>query len=173
MARNKIGLREFHQGVVAKLQALSAGGEASPSSKLGLQVGTQYWLVGLADVGEVVPPPELAHVPLSQPWFAGVANVRGNLYSVVDFSAFCGGEPVSAGADRRLVLAHGKFMVNSGLLVNRLLGLRHEDQLKPREISPGAAPWVCAEYTDGDGHHWQELDMQTLVNDHGFLQAGR
>ena len=61
-------------------------------------------------------------VPLSQPWFAGVANVRGNLYSVADFSAFCGGEPVSVSAEKRLVLAHPKFMVNSGLLVSRLLG---------------------------------------------------
>lgn len=173
MARNKIGLREFHQGVVAKLQALSAGGEAPPSSKLGLQVGDQYWLVDLADVGEVVPPPELAHVPLSQPWFSGVANVRGNLYSVVDFSAFCGGEPVTQGPDRRMVLAHPKFLVNSGLLVGRLLGLRHVDQLQARAVSAGAAPWVSAEYTDGDGHHWQELNMQALVNDQGFLQAGR
>lgn len=171
--RNKIGLREFHQEVVARLQALSQGGEAPPSSKLGLQVGDQHWLVELADIGEVIPPPELTHVPLSQPWFAGVANVRGNLYSVADFSAFCGGEPVSAGTDKRLVLAHPKFMVNSGLLVSRLLGLRHADQLQPREIPAGAAPWVCAAYTDSEGHQWQELNVQALVNDHRFLQAGR
>jgi twitching motility protein PilI len=173
MARNKIGLREFHQSVVAKLQALGQGGEASPSSKLGLQVGTQYWLVELADVGEVIPPPPLTYVPLSQPWFAGVANVRGNLYSVADFSAFCGGEPVASGADKRLVLAHPKFMVNSGLLVSRLLGLRHADQLQAMDIPAGAAPWVCAAYTDSEGHQWQELNVQALVNDHGFLQAGR
>jgi len=171
--RNKIGLREFQQSVVAKLQALGQGGEAPPSSKLGLQAGDQYWLVELADVGEVIPPPELTYVPLSQPWFAGVANVRGNLYSVADFSAFCGGEPVSVSTDKRLVLAHPKFMVNAGLLVSRLLGLRHADQLQPRDIPAGAAPWVCAAYTDSEGHQWQELNVQALVNDHGFLQAGR
>lgn len=173
MARNKISLREFQQGVVAKLQAISQGSEMQPASKLGLQVGDQYWLVNLADVGEVIPPPELAHVPLAQPWFAGVANVRGNLYSVVDFSAFCGGEPVTAGADKRLVLAHAKFVVNSGLLVSRLLGLRNPDQLQSKPISAGAAPWVCAEFTDADGRQWQELNMQALVSDPGFLQAGR
>lgn len=173
MARNKIGLREFHQGVVAKLQALSEGGEASPSSKLGLQVGKEYWLVELADVGEVIPPPELAYVPLAQPWFAGVANIRGNLYSVADFSAFCGGEPVPAGTEKRLVLAHPKFLVNSGLLVSGLLGLRHTDQLQPAEIPTGAAPWVCAAYTDNEERKWLELSMQALVNDPGFLQAGR
>ncbi|MFN3397811.1 MAG: chemotaxis protein CheW [Sulfurimicrobium sp.] len=171
--RNKIGLREFQQEVVAKLQALSHGGEAPPSSKLGLQAGDQYWLVELADVGEVIPPPELTHVPLSQTWFAGVANVRGNLYSVADFSAFCGGEAVADSADKRLVLVHPKFMVNAGLLVSRLLGLRHAGQLQARDIPAGAASWVCAAYTDNEGHQWQELNVQALVNDHGFLQAGR
>ncbi len=173
MARKKISLREYQQGVVAKLQAISQGGETRAASKLGLQVGDQYWLVDLADVGEVIPPPELAQVPHSQPWFAGVANIRGNLHSVVDFSAFCGGEPVADGADKRLILANAKFLVNSGLLVSRLLGLRHADQLQPREMSKDSAPWVSAEYSDTDGRHWKELNIQALVSDQGFLQAGR
>lgn len=173
MARNKISLREYQQGVVAKLQAISQGGETQEASRLGLQVGDQYWLVDLADVGEVIPPPELAQVPHSQPWFAGVANIRGNLYSVVDFSSFCGGEPVSGGADKRLVLTNARFLVNSGLLVNRLLGLRHAAQLQPMKMGGGGAPWVKAEFSDADGRHWKELDIHALVNDQGFLQAGR
>lgn len=173
MARRKISLREYQQGVVAKLQAIAQGGEIQAASMLGLQVGSQYWLVNLADVGEVIPPPELAQVPHSQPWFAGVANIRGNLYSVVDFSTFCGGEPVSGGADRRLILANPRFLVNSGLLVNRLLGLRHADQLQPIKMSSGAAPWVSAEFSDTDGRRWQELNIQALVSDQGFLQAGQ
>lgn len=173
MARHKIDLREFHKSVVAKLQALGQDGETPPSSKLGLQVGQQYWLVELADIGEVIPPPELTHVPHAQPWFAGVANVRGNLFSVADFSLFCGGEPVAAGAEQRLVLAHPKFMVNSGLLVSRLLGLRHADQLQPLETPAGAPPWISARYADREGRQWQELNMQALLADNDFLQAGR
>lgn len=174
MARkNKIGLRQFQESVVAKLQAMAQGGAASPASKLGMQVGEQYWVVDLADVGEVVPPPEIVAVPLTQPWFAGAANVRGNLYSVVDFSAFCGNEPVGIGSDIRIVLANAKFGVNSGLLVNRLLGLRHPEQLQPTDLKAGAPPWVRGEFTDADGRHWQELNMQALVNDAGFLQVGR
>ena len=34
--------------------------------------------------------PAIATVPLTQPWFLGVANIRGNLYSVVDFAGFVG-----------------------------------------------------------------------------------
>lgn len=174
MARkSKISLRQFQESVVAKLQAMAQGGEASPASKLGMQVGQQHWLVDLADVGEVVPPPEIVPVPLTQPWFAGAANIRGKLYSIVDFSAFRGGEPVGVGSDIRLVLANAKFVVNSGLLVNKLLGLRHPEQLQPKDISADAPTWVRAEYTDADGCHWQELNMQALVNDPTFLQAGR
>lgn len=174
MARkNRGSLRQFQESVVAKLQAISQGGELKAASKLGMQVGQQYWLVDLSDVGEVVPPPEIVPVPLTQSWFSGAVNVRGNLYSVVDFSAFCGGEPVTVGPDRRLILANAKFGVNSGLLVSRLLGLRHPDQLQPRELSAAAPTWVGAEYTDADGRRWQELNIQALINDPGFLQAGR
>ena len=172
MAR-KTSLRAFQEGVVAKLQAISAGSDIAPASKLGLQVGNQYWLVDLADIGEVIPPPELAPVPLTYPWFAGVANVRGNLFSVVDFSLFCGGDPVAAGTENRLLLANTKFSVNSGLLVSRVLGLRHPDQLQPRQTQGDRPPWVKAEYEDGEGHRWRELNVQALVSDQGFLQAGR
>jgi len=173
MARKKISLREFQQGVLDKLKAVSEKEGARPSSKLGLQVGQLFWLVDLADVAEVVPPPAMAHVPLSQPWFAGVANVRGNLYSVADFSLFCGKEPVATGPDRRLVLAHAKFKVNAALLVTRLLGLKHNEDLTATAISNTAPPWVSAEYTDKDGTHWQELSMLELVNNQDFLQAGQ
>jgi twitching motility protein PilI len=32
--------------------------------------------------------------PLTQPWFLGLANIRGNLYSVVDLAGFLGRETV-------------------------------------------------------------------------------
>ena len=38
----------------------------------------------------MIPVPPITPVPLTRPWFRGVANVRGNLYSVVDFAAFVG-----------------------------------------------------------------------------------
>lgn len=173
MARKKISLREFQQGVLAKLQAVAAREGAPPTSKLGLQVGQFFWLVNLADIAEVVPPPVMAHVPLSQNWFVGVANVRGNLYSVADFSLFCGKEAVTTGPDRRLVLAHAKFKVNAALLVTRLLGLKHEEDLTPIALSSNAPSWVSAEYADKDGVHWQELSMLELVNNQDFLQAGQ
>ena len=55
-------------------------------------MGGDNWFVALHQVSEVIPVPPTVPVPLTQPWFRGVANVRGNLYSMVDFSAFQGGD---------------------------------------------------------------------------------
>jgi twitching motility protein PilI len=166
----KISLREFQQSVVTRLQDLEHA--APSSSKLGMQVGSQSWLVDLSDVGEAIPVPALASVPLTHPWFSGVANIRGNLYGAVDFSAFLGGEPSTITPNSRLVLVNPKYAINSGLVVSRILGLRTPDQFQRKEMGQSNEPWVSAEYTDTDGNSWRELNMQALIQDPNFLQVG-
>ncbi len=169
MAR-KISLREFQEGVASRLQALSEVGPAS--SKLGLEIGSRLWLVDLMDASEVVPVPPFTAVPLTRPWLKGVASIRGNLYTVVDFSAFMGGRPASAMLESRLLLVHPKFKVNSGLLVDRMLGLRSPKQFQQKRPGPDQAPWVAAEYTDSANQTWRELDMAALVGGSEFLRVG-
>lgn len=168
----RISLREFQENVVARIKAVAGTEHARNPSKLGILVGGERWLVDLGEISEVVPLPVLAAVPLTHPWFAGVANVRGNLYSVVDFSAFMGGNPVQPGPERRLLLANPKFMVNAGLIVSRLLGLRNPEQMQRNTGNSNLPPWVAAEYTDPEGHAWKTLDMRALVNAPVFLQIG-
>jgi twitching motility protein PilI len=170
MAR-KISLREFHESVVAKLQSLASSDTASPS-RLGVQIGSNYWLVNLSDISEALPIPKLTPVPLAQSWFCGVANFRGNLYGIVDFSHFLAGMPTQIGVDCRLLLVHQKFSVNCGIVVSRMLGLRHPEKMQRVEIDGEAPPWVAAEYHDETGRRWQELDMQVLTGHPRFLNVG-
>lgn len=165
----KISLREFQESVTARLKNVSAA--STVASKLGIMAGAQRWLVDLADVSEAVPVPALAYVALTRPWFLGVANVRGNLYGAVDFSAFLGGDMTPINMEARLLLAHAKFQVNAGLVVSHMLGLRNLEQFAPRQ-KESTASWVSAEYTDSDGNVWQELDMRELLVHPDFLQAG-
>src|SRR5438552_11671344 len=105
MARaGKIDLRVFQQELAARLAGKTAA--QVESSRLGIACAGQQWLIRLADAGEVIPVPQLVSVPLTKPWFLGVANVRGNLYSIVDFAGFLGHVPTSlpAGGPGRLVL---------------------------------------------------------------------
>ena len=107
MAR-RTSLREFQLSVAERIR--TAASRAALSSKLGFQVGGENWFVALNQVNEVIPVPQVVAVPLTHSWFRGVANVRGNLYSVLDFSAFQGGDAVSAGMERRVILVSERLI---------------------------------------------------------------
>ena len=165
----RISLRDYQRDLAARLQSAGAGRAAS---KLGLEVGGERWLVDLTDAGEVIPVPGITPVPLTRPWFRGVASIRGNLYSVVDIGAFLGGGAALPGEQARLLLLSERFRLGSALLVDRSLGLRNPQELRERPASPQRAPWIKAEYDDAQGEHWRELDVPQLVQDPEFLNVG-
>ena len=163
----RLSLRDYQRELVNRLKEAGAGRMAS---KLGMQVGGETWLVDLADAGEVIPVPPVTPVPLTKPWFKGVANVRGNLFSVVDFPAFLGVGAVTVGEQSRLLLIGDRFRTAGALLIDRSLGLRNPDQLKPLAANGGEAPaWLRGEFEDNEGRSWKELDLPQLVRHADFL----
>ena len=84
----KLDLRQFQQELASRLASKTAA--QVESSRLGLDCAGEQWLIRLADAGEVIAVPPVAGVPMTKPWFLGVANLRGNLYSVVDLAGFLG-----------------------------------------------------------------------------------
>lgn len=169
MAR-RISLREFQQDLVRRLNEAAASD--APLARLGVQIGGELWLVRLEEAGEVIPVPHIAPVPLTRPWFRGLANIRGNLFSVVDMAAFQGGEPTPQTPDARLLLVAERYNTGAALLVSRMLGLRNlQQQFQPRPAASDRA-WESGRYVDRDGHLWRELGMNELVYHNDFLQAG-
>jgi twitching motility protein PilI len=166
----RTGLREFQLSVAERLR--SAATRTSLSSKLGFQVAGANWLVDLHLVSEVVPVPASVSVPLARPWFCGVANVRGKLYGIVDFSAFQGGEATPGGSERRLVLVSDRLVIGAGLLVSRMLGLRSPENFAAVERGADEMPWVGAVFRDPTGAIWRELDLARLAADRRFLDVG-
>jgi hypothetical protein len=59
-----------------------------------------------------------------------------------------------------------------GLLVDRSLGLRNPDELRPIAAHAPRAAWVRAEYGDAEGGRWKELNVAQLVQQPEFLAAG-
>jgi twitching motility protein PilI len=168
MAR-RVSLREFQQDLVRRLNEAAAAD--APSVRLGVQVGPEVWLVRLEEAGEVIPVPAIARVPLTRAWFRGLANIRGNLFSVIDLSAFQGGEPTPQTPDSRLLLVAERYHLNAALMVNRMLGLRSLQHFEPHAAA-AERPWEAGRYTGRDGQIWRELSMNALVYSDGFLQAG-
>ena len=165
----KLSLRDYQRDLAERLRAAEGGRLAS---LLALQIGHEGWLVDLADAGEVIPVPAITPVPLARPWFKGMANIRGNLFSVVDFPAFLGGAPVALNEQSRLLLIGERFRMGAALLVDRSLGLRNPAQLKSAEAGEGAPAWVKAQYSDQEGRAWKELDLAQLVQQQEFLNVG-
>ena len=165
----KGSLHEFQARLASRL---AEADERSAAGLLGFQAGTDFWLVGLSDSGEIIPLPTLTGVPLTRPWFVGIANIRGNLFSISDFSAFQGREPTPLNSSARLLLIGSRYGNNAALLVTRTLGLRNRDDLTPLPATPDAPVWAAEAYTDNEGRHWKLLDVQTLLADERFMDIG-
>jgi twitching motility protein PilI len=159
-------LREYQERLLARINAQRSTSPAT--SFLALEIGGEPWVVGLADLSEVLPVPALTPVPNTRPWFAGIANIRGRLYGVADLAAFMGLEPLEAGTESRLVLVHPKHRINAGFLVTRSLGLRNL-QAAP-EAATNAGEWTAGEYREDAGRVWKELSVRRLVALPAFLE---
>ena len=170
MAR-RTGLREFQLSVAERLRTAATSRQAL-ASKLVFQVGAENWFVALHQVSEVIPVPAMVQVPRTHSWFRGVANVRGNLYSVVDFSQYQGRDPTPPGVERRVILVSERLVAGAGLLVSRMLGLRNPEQFNAAARPADAPAWVGAAYADAGGTRWLELDLPALVREQRFLEVG-
>ena len=167
----KLDLRTFQQELSTRLAAKTAA--QVESSRLGLECAGQRWLMRLGDAGEVIAMPTVVPVPLTRPWFLGVANIRGNLCSVIDFSAFLGREPAPVSGMTRLILFSARAgETNAGLVVPRVLGLRNLAELAPAAAPADAPAWFAQRWMDGDGNAWQEIDLAGLAHEPAFLQVG-
>ena len=167
----RIDLRTFQQELASRLATKTAA--QVEASRLGLFAGGTRWLVRLSDAGEVITVPTIVVVPMTKPWFLGIANIRGNLFSVVDFSGFLGGEVAAQASSTRLVLfgpCAGDLHV--GIVVQRVLGLRNLTELAPASAPPEAESWYSQRWMDGDGNAWQEIDLAKLARAPEFLQVG-
>ena len=163
----RTSLRDYQRDLSERLQ--SAKGAAT-ASLLGVQVDDEAGLVDLREAGEVIPVPPITPLPLTRPWFKGLTNIRGNLYSVIDFPALLQKRPVTAGDQARLLLLGDRFRLGAALLIDRSLGLRNPAQLEQKQ---GKLPqWVRSQYADAEGRVWKELDVVQLAQHPDFLGVG-
>lgn len=165
----KFNLREFQTTLSQQLQA--AASRDNSGSRLGFRVGDVNWLVSLSDTEEVIPVPPIVKVPGARRWFRGVANIRGNLFAVSDFSDFMGEGVTPDHADCRLLIPHHDFGVNAALLVRSTLGLRNISHYQLCSDLAASHPWVVRQYADEAGGNWCDMDFGQLLGDAEFLKV--
>lgn len=166
-------LRELQARLATRLEA--AQSQDRGQAWLAVECGTTGLLLPLSEAGEIFPYRGSVTVPHSQPWFLGVANLRGQLHGVVDLGRFLGlataGQPVDGGW---LVAMNPRLEAQAALRVGRLAGLRRADQLTTVDgpARSGARPaFAGASYRDTaePARAWQEIKLAELADDPHFL----
>jgi twitching motility protein PilI len=168
----KLDLGLFQQELATRLANKTAA--QVESSRLGLACAGQQWLIRLPDAAEVIPVPRVVSVPLTRPWFLGLANIRGNVHGVVDFAGYLGETAPAIDGDARLVLfAPGTGELKVGIVVERVFGLRNLVELAPAAPAVDAPGWYGCRWMDAKGGPWQEIELARLAIDPAFLQVGQ
>lgn len=173
---DKDALRALQTRLAERLR--SAQEQPRAPSWLAVECRGHGLLFPLDQGGEIFPLPPLLPVPHTAPWFAGVANLRGGLFAVVDLAAFLGvAGPAARDAARdqaRVVALAARSGINAALLVDRLAGLRSAAQLERADTPAGDRPAFAGDrYRDADGRWWQEIRLSALAEDERFLAIGR
>jgi twitching motility protein PilI len=172
---NKQALRELQTRLAERMQA--ARTQPRGQSWLAVECRGHGLLLPLEQAGEIFALGPLLPVPHTQPWFVGVANLRGGLHGVVDLARFLGLQevPADTGRDQARLIAFGVGLgLNGALLVDRLAGLRGVDQLRSEADFEGSdeadrPEFAAMRWHDSDGRKWQALDLVALTQDVRFL----
>ena len=160
-AGRRTRLRQYQVQLLERMQA-ARNNAGARVNQLGVQMGPERFLLDLTQVGEIVPVPSITIVPLTQPWYLGLANVRGNLVSVIDLARYQLNADTVIGSDSRIITFANGLGFNCALLVSRVYGLRHAAGME----SAGER------LRDADAIEWTPLDLAALVSDTRFLHVG-
>jgi twitching motility protein PilI len=148
-------------------------GPAEEWSGVTFGVGDARMACNINRIHEILPYPQSTPVPGAKKWITGLANVRGELLTVVDLARFLTGirSPVTA---RTRLLATSLNKAPIGLLIDEVFGQRHflESDSAPAELPEDSTlkGIVSRQYTLGS-ETWQELNLDQLFNSTEFLNG--
>lgn len=163
-----------------RARAAIAAREGAPAAAdewvgIGFRLGAEHFVTGRGDVREVLPVPEqVTRVPGAKSWLRGIANLRGQLLTIVDLKAFLGGGSTTGERHARVLVVASRE-VPTGLVVDEVIGFRRFAPDDFREELP-AAVIRCEHYLEGcyrrGSEVWPRFSFSKLLGDEQFLNAG-
>jgi twitching motility protein PilI len=132
------------------------------------------YLVAREEAREVmgVPSP-MTRVPGAKAWVLGLANIRGQLFPIIDLRAYLGSGQTPTSRNSRVIIVNHRD-VPAGLLVDEVLGFR---RFADAEFT-GEVPTTivrCERYVAGSfrrgSEQWPVLGLRGLVEDPAFSEA--
>ena len=151
-------------------------GAGSPSeewSGVTFSLGGERLACNIKRVSEILPCPQSTPVPGAKPWIVGLANVRGELLTVIDLARYLSGvrSPLTA-SSRLLATSLNKAPV--GLLIDEVFGQRRfvDSDAEPAELAEDSPLLELVRRQHQIGSEtWRELDLDRLLNSTEFLNG--
>jgi twitching motility protein PilI len=174
---NKQALRDLQTRLAERMQQVRT--ETPGVSWLAVDCAGQGLLLSLKQAGEIFDLGPLVPVPHTQPWLAGVVNLRGGVFTVVDLARFLGlRQPPAATANARTrLLAFNAAAGCARRVDGRPAGwIAHAaDQLRRcRHGQMQQRPAFARRcWRDAAGRWWQEIDLAALARSHEQFLGNR
>jgi len=142
---------------------------------IGFRLGTENFVTARTSVREILPLPEsVTRVPGAKSWLRGIANVRGQLLTVVDLKAFLGAGSSTPDRHARMLLTASRD-IPTGLIVDEVSGFRRFGAQEYSE-EPAATVIRCEHYLEGayrrGADTWPLFSVLKLLDDEHFQTAG-
>lgn len=146
---------------------------STASGWLAVQAGGQPLLLPLTQCGEIHTASLVQRLPHTQPWLLGVANLRGQVVTVVDLAAYLG-LPAEAAAREAtcgpLIALPTDLGVPAALLVGSLKGMRQVAAMRPAEPADMPA-WAASAWHDEAAQTWLSIDIALMTRQLRFIDV--
>jgi twitching motility protein PilI len=142
-------------------------------SGVGFRLGDMHLVAPLDHVSEVLHVTDFTSVPGTRSWLKGVANVRGNLVTIMDLAEFFGRKPVMTDHRTRVLVMNVEGL-NTALLVDEVFGLRHfeeGDRQKISSVDDALSACLSGAFLK-DGVLWGVFDFHALADNAAFRAVG-
>lgn len=166
-------LLDYDQRALGAAEADAGSVTQGDWAGLAFRIGDDPLVCGTDRVYESLPMPRITRVPGTKSFILGLANVRGNLITVIDLGCFLDGSPTPVTGSTRLLSAtlRGRPV---GLLVDEVFGQRNfmSGDAQPPTVPEGSplAGLVRKQHRSGT-ETWQELDLAILFSQPEFLDG--
>lgn len=147
---------------------------ASPDSYVIFVLGGTTCAVPLSGVLEIQRPPSITWIPNLPDWVLGVANIRGEIISVIELRRFFG-LPVQAHdeSSRIVVVRSDDHEVVAGLIVDRVVGITgiHPNRVASyaSQDTTGLAPFLTGA-AEEKGRVVAMMDLEAFLQSHEMRQ---
>ncbi len=148
--------------------------QPAEAGRLAVRLGPWNLMFSMDNVVEIIPIPRVTQVPGVKSWLIGIANLRGTIISVIDLQEFLSNQPTNSSPNSRLVVVRANQW-QYGLLVDEIVGMRQfgtQSRLPTLDdLDARLRNYVVAGF-ESERQRWFVFNMERLLNDPQFLQAG-